>query len=79
MYLDAGILSVKWNLATQDLWSKVQPSLSTDVTMLMGRGRQDMFMLSYIILRNNYRIAYVIQNACGCVFIYYYYKIIRSS
>ena len=36
------VLDSEWkNLATQDLWCKVRPSLSTDVTKLMGRGRKD--------------------------------------
>ena len=43
------VLDSEWkNLATQDLWCKVRPSLSADVMMPMGRGRKDMFRWNYI-------------------------------
>ena len=48
----------------------VQPPLSTDVTTPMGRGRHDMFLLSYIILRNNYCMAYIIHmGVCSFIII----------
>ena len=44
------VLDNGWkHLATQDLWSKVQPSLSTDVMMPMGRGRKDMCSVVYTV------------------------------
>ena len=49
------------HLSTQDLWYKVQPSLSADVTMPMGRGRKDLFGVVHTV-----SVAYVHVGLIQC-------------
>ena len=53
------------HLPTQDLWSKVQPSLSADVIMPIDRGTEDMFSVVHTI--NMTHIATCVLFHVNCV------------